>query len=316
MLNVIIKKYMNKIILALSSFITVVAICITYFVFCPMHNFLKSKRNPISVYEDNKLIVSSYNIRNDCDHGYRNFKYRAPLIKKNIELINPDIIGMQEVTTKQFKYFKSILKNYEHEVFFRENGTSGESCPLFFNPSVFEKIDSSSFYLSDTPLVYSISWNSACHRVCSYVLLKDKKTNKKLVVANTHLDLISEEARVKGFQTILNELNRRELSEYPTLIMGDFNEYYNEDENDEFQNLIRKDFVDAAVMANPSLKFAPTFNGYDVNSDLSRIDYIVGSKNKISFTDFKIYNNLYDIKLKKNQFPSDHYPISAEFVLE
>ncbi|MDE7478141.1 MAG: endonuclease/exonuclease/phosphatase family protein [Lachnospiraceae bacterium] len=254
----------------------------------------------------NEILVMSYNIRcwTVLDVGKKGWFYRADLVIDNISLMEPDIIGFQEVTSGQYAYLKDNLPGYVGIISYRDLMPWSEGCPIFFNTSRYELIESQSFWLSDTPDKISKGWGAAEYRICSYVILLDKKTNIKLSVFNTHLDHKSEEARINGLKVIVNRMDQ--LEDMPTILLGDFNST----EDMEAYEYIADIFLDVKYEAKKSMS-GNTYHNWGKQLKGLPIDYVLVSKDC-----FDIYEY---IVLKKNYagtYPSDHFPVCAKMKIK
>lgn len=267
--------------------------------------FLMDKEKAeISASQDDEFTVMSYNIRchTPLDLFKRSWYYRADMVKENIEEIGADIMGFQEVTKGQYNYLVDILPNYDSVINYRDESIISEGCPLFYNTNRFELIDKGSFWLSETPDVMSKSWGSAHYRICSYINLKDKVTNKELLVFNTHLDHKSVEARVNGIKVVLDKI--KEFGNKPAILMGDLNAKPN---SDTIESILEM-FNDSAILANNDLETV-TYHGFD-NVGAKRLDYIMLTPEKFTVESYYVYDNL-----KDGLYASDHSPIYAELKL-
>ncbi|MCQ2792131.1 MAG: endonuclease/exonuclease/phosphatase family protein [Bacilli bacterium] len=250
--------------------------------------------------KDNKdIVVMSFNIRciSDADKGNKYYKVRLPYIRKVLEEENPDIIGFQEAKVKQFKYLVKILKDYDYEYKKRDERKDGEATPIFYKKNRFTCLARDTFWLSDTYKEMSNTFNGSCCRICSYVCLKERNTNKELCVFNAHLDHKSDNARIKGVKLIKRLVGEFKYSDTPHLIIGDMNDHYGSAPiNELFIN-----YTDASKIKNDPNEV--TFHNY--GTDHQKIDYIALSKN-IKQLDYKVITTKYgDI------YPSDHYPIEV-----
>lgn len=258
-----------------------------------------SSQKPIKVKDNENIIVMSFNIRciNTNDTGIKDYKVRMPYIRKVLEDENPDVIGFQEVKVPQFKYLVKILKNYEYEYQKRDDRKEGEANPVFFKKNRFFCDAKKTFWLSDNYEVMSNTFGGKCYRICSYVHLKDQKTDKGFYVFNTHLDHVGQIARVKGVQTIKKVIKELNVGNDHHLIIGDMNDYYGSKPITElFLN-----YKDASKFNHKENE--TTFHNYGTEN--KKIDYIALSKN-ITQLDYKTITTKFgDI------FPSDHYPIEA-----
>lgn len=107
----------------------------------------------------------------------------------------------------------------------REAGGGGEYSCIFYDPERFDCLKENTFWLSETPEAPgSRSWGSACARICTYGLFRDRRNGREFLFANTHLDHISPEARENGIALILERL-KPYLRRYPAILTGDFNSF-------------------------------------------------------------------------------------------
>ena len=258
-----------------------------------------------AVESTDEITVMSANVRtwSPFDTGKKGWCYRAGLIVKNIASQGPDIIGFQEVTKVHYKYLTNALKGYENVLAYRDNSPLSEACPVFYNKSRFELKDKGSFWLSETPEKMSKDWGSACYRICSYVILTDKKGGGDLAVFNTHLDHISDTARINGIKVVLDKI--KQFGGLPSIIMGDFNA----DEKSSTYKSATKHFLDAKYQTENTMTGA-TYQGFGRQLERENIDYFMISKSGIKVSEYKIVNNTYD-----GVYPSDHFSIVIKIEL-
>lgn len=172
------------------------------------------------------IRVGTYNIRlSPGDAGTPNAwpERRADLVElvRDLEL---DVFGMQEVCPDQAQYLRENLPEFAFVGDHREaDRKSGEASPVFYRKSRFEPLKSGTFWLSETPDVpASKSWGTCCTRVCSYLVLRDRRTGRRFCFANTHTDHVSELAREKGMQLIVERM--KDFGEgAPIVFTGDHN---------------------------------------------------------------------------------------------
>lgn len=254
---------------------------------------------------DNITIMSA-NVRtwSPLDIGTKSWFYRADLQIENISSVSPDIIGFQEVTAMHYKFLTNALKGYDNVIQYRTDSKFAEACPVFYRSDRFDLKDKGSFWLSETPEVQSKDWGSACYRICSYAVLTDKSSGKDFVVFNTHLDHISDEARINGINVVLDKI--QQFGSLPSIIMGDFNA----DEESETYAATTALFDDAKYQTENTDSGA-TYQGWGANLDDPNIDYFMISKTGIKVNKYKIVNNTYD-----GAYPSDHFAIMLNINLE
>ena len=218
--------------------------------------------------------------------------------------MKPDIVGFQEVTFLHYDHLKDTMPDYDSEIAYRDDFVLSEGCPIFYRRDKFEKTESGSFWLSETPEVMSKDWGSSHYRICVYVILKEIATGKEFVVFNTHLDNVSDEARINGINVILDKIST--FGDLPSFLMGDLNAEPGSVTIDSALNY----FDDTARLAGVT-DDAPTFHGWGNKSKEERIDYILSSKGDAEVSEYKIHNNLHG-----DAYSSDHYSIYVKVKLK
>lgn len=246
-----------------------------------------------------EMVMMSTNVRfyNPLDFFKKSWFYRADLIAEDIETVAPDIIGFQEATFIHYDYLVDIMDGYDSVMAYRDDFILSEGCPIFWRTDRFEKIDSGSFWLSETPEVMSKDWGSSHYRIAVYVILRDKVTNKEFAVFNTHLDNVSDEARINGIKVVLDKMS--EFGDLPSYLMGDMNA------TDDTETILstKNDFDDAKVIS-PVTEDTRTFHGWGDPEENERIDYILISKGDAEVYEYHVYDNCYD-----GVYSSDHSSI-------
>lgn len=248
---------------------------------------------------DGSMTVMSTNVRYIApeDLFTKSWFYRSDLIAEDIEGVHPDIIGFQEATFVHYGYLQKIMKGYDSEMAYRDNFVLSEGCPIFWRTDRFEKLDSGSFWLSETPEVMSKDWGSEHYRICVYVRLRDLETGKEFAVFNTHLDHTSDLARINGIKVVLDKI--KEFGNIPAYLMGDLNA---KEDSETIQST--KDSFDDAKLISPITEDTATFHGWGEAQDPRRIDYIMISKGDATVYEYHVVNNLHgDI------YSSDHSSI-------
>lgn len=171
--------------------------------------------------------VMSYNIRyannsdGDFSWGNRKDKLAQKIVKDAC-----DIICMQEVLKEQIDFLNATLPNYGYFGVGRDDGKqAGEYVPVYYNKKRFALHKAGTIWLSDTPDTVSNTWNAACLRIATWVVLNDLQTEKKTIVINTHFDHESQQARINSAD-LINKLAFNLQNDYgriPIVLCGDFN---------------------------------------------------------------------------------------------
>ncbi len=295
-------KTWKKIVIAIAAVVLAAAILGVgqMFIYYPHYKANKEAVSIKDIDDKGELRVMSCNLRciSPTDFGKKSWFYRADLQIKNIVSEAPDIIGFQESTKYHYAYLCDVLKEYDSVITYRDNAFLSEGCPVFYRADKYTLIDKGSFWLSETPEEMSKDWGSACYRVCSYVILETIDSKTSFVVFNTHLDHISDEARINGIKVILDKI--KEFGGLPSMIMGDFNA----GENSETYKSATENFLDAKYQTDNTVSGC-TYQNFGRALDRENIDYLMISKTGFTVNSYKVVTTTYD-----GVYPSDHFPIS------
>ena len=238
------------------------------------------------------------------DIGKKSWFYRADLVVKGIENEAPCIIGFQECTKWQYKYLCDVLPEYDSVITYRDDSKTSEGCPVFYKEDLYSLKEKGSFWLSETPDKMSKDWDSAYYRICSYVILEEKQTEREFVVFNTHLDHISDEARIKGTRVVLDKI--AQFGGMPAVLMGDFNA----EEDSETYRSATANFLDAKYQTENTMTSC-TYQDWGEGLDRDCIDYVMISKSGFKVNSYKVVTDTYD-----GVYSSDHFPLSVSLTLE
>ena len=248
---------------------------------------------------DGSMTIMSTNVRYVAPEDILNRSWfkRAGLIFEDINSVKPDIIGFQEATFIHYDYLQKILVGYDSEIAYRDNFVLSEGCPIFYRTDKFEKIDSGSFWLSETPEVMSKDWGSEHYRICVYLRLREIESGREFLVFNTHLDHTSDLARINGIAVVLDKI--AEFDDIPAYLMGDLNAK----EDSETIESTKDSFDDAKIIADIT-EDTVTFHGWGKAENPRRIDYIMISKGDAEVYEYHVANNLHG-----ETYSSDHLSI-------
>lgn len=256
--------------------------------------------------QDLSFNIATYNIRYDAKKDTANaWEKRAPVIKGIVHFNEVAIFGIQEGLHHQVEALDSLLPNHAYVGVGRDDGAEkGEYSAIFYNQLEFEVLESETFWLSETPEKPSKAWDASLPRICTWAVLKNKKTNTAIFVFNTHFDHIGKVARLNSAKLIHKKI-KEIASNNPVLLMGDFN---TEPGSNVYNTLVSNNFKDAfAISETPHFGPEASFNAFNFNEvPTRRIDFIFVNE---YFTVLKhaILNNNYNLK-----YPSDHFPVVAE----
>ena len=185
----------------------------------------------IPVREDGKieLIASSFNIRNENnrDPGERAWTRRVGNAVRLIRRMEPDVMGMQELTHGQAADLRASLPDYEFFGIGREDGRKqGEYAAIFFRRDRFslDRAEGGTFWLSGTTeKAGSATWGNTLPRIATWVRLLDLATGRGFYVMNTHFDHRHQGSREEAALLIARRLDDRRYPDEPVVLLGDFN---------------------------------------------------------------------------------------------
>ena len=300
---------------------------------------------------DAPIRVGTYNIRlSPGDKGTPNaWAERKADMVGLIRKLDLDVFGLQEVCPDQAAYIRGQMPDNEFVGDHREaDRKTGEASPVCFRKSRFEALKKGTFWLSETPDVpASKSWGTACTRVCSYLILRDRLTDKTFCYANTHTDHVSALAREKGMLLIIERMKEFGAGS-PIVFTGDHNCRENEKPAEAVAEILKNALYEterppeggwrtwngwrwreAEVSTAEALKLdVVARNEQRVHPDKSgkergkadaldasfyekcggpRIDYIYVSEG-MRVLDYRTVN---DPRPGKKLYPSDHFPVVA-----
>ena len=277
-----------------------------------------------------QIKIGSYNIRlQSGDKGTPNaWDERKADLAAFIGKLDLDAFGLQEVCPDQADYLTNSLPHYTMVGVHREDGKrKGEASPVFFRKDRFEAIKSGTFWLSETPDVPgSKSWNTACTRVCSWMLLKDKRTGNTFCFANAHTDHKSELARKNGMLLIIERMREFAPAGTPIVFTGDHNCTETSEPAMAVSALLKDTLYSTETPPSGPWR---TYNGWkwkDSETTIGealkmqsgareeqgpRIDYIYVSEG----IRVKSHASRADSRPGVSLYPSDHFPVTAEIEL-
>jgi endonuclease/exonuclease/phosphatase family metal-dependent hydrolase len=266
------------------------------------------------------LRVMTFNIRGYYNRDPHNtWTEREALNVATIRRCAPDIIGFQEANGRNVAAYHRALAEYHYVAWPPYNNEPPHQFPaIFWRPDRLRPLACETFWLSETPDVYSGSWETDCIRSAAWIRFRCVESGAEIVHLNTHLDHISERARVEGARLISERLAEMRDSGAAAVVTGDFNAPVG---SATYRLFADAGFVDAhAACGNddePSRSF--TYHGFEGEefrgSDAAprRIDWILlrdGASTSVRGRSCEIVRDA-----APPVYPSDHYPVVAEIDL-
>ena len=220
---------------------------------------------------------ATFNMRLDTPaDSLNNWKYRKERVAQYIQNMKLDVVGTQEVLQNQFNDLKSLLPDFEGVGVARDDGKeTGEYSAVFYRKSVFDALDSGTFWLAENPdSVGMMGWDAACVRVATWAKLQHKATGKIVMAVNTHFDHVGKVARRESALLIIRKI-KEIVGDRPAVLTGDFNVT---DQSEAYNTIVSNEFVllDAHKVAEKVGGVSYTFHDFDRREmeKRSKIDFV------------------------------------------
>ncbi len=246
---------------------------------------------------DNHISFFCLNLRfglaDDGPHSWEHRKAAYPALLNNHPA---DFYAFQEANDFQVRFLQSLLKDYEM-IGQRSPAPDYWQNNVIFYHRRWSCLNSSHFYLSDTPDIPSKYPDSKWPRQCTMGTFQ--KNDFQMTVINTHFDF-EPEVQLRSALLILNRLND-EHAKGSAVLMGDLN-------------------------AGPNSSCVAELISERVGFKSAFWPHEVGTHHQFSGTpqgdpiDWILYRG--DLKKQRNEiltqsmdgiFPSDHFPLTAMF---
>jgi endonuclease/exonuclease/phosphatase family metal-dependent hydrolase len=253
-----------------------------------------------------EMKVMTFNLRVNVESdGKNSWPHRITKVAEVINTQQPLMFGTQEGNLDMLNDLSKELPDYEWIGQGRFGGKKDEFCAIFYKQEDVKLIQTEDFWLSETPSVPgSKSWETDYPRMCTIAHFK-VKDEKELLLFNTHLDHISQNARENGIKLIVEKMEKKiQETKLPALLMGDFN---SEPGNNVIQYLDGVNFMRSCYENEDMM--GTTYHDFEGGEDGPQIDYIYFSEGLkqlemgIDRTDFS------------GKYPSDHYPVWSTIIV-
>jgi endonuclease/exonuclease/phosphatase family metal-dependent hydrolase len=250
--------------------------------------------------------IMTFNLRVNVESdGSNAWPYR---VKKVADVINeqkPLIIGTQEGNLDMLNDLSEELPEYKWVGQGRFGGKADEFCAIFYRQEEVTLVDTEDFWLSETPLVPgSRSWETDYPRMCTIAHFR-LTNDKEVLLFNTHLDHISQNARINGIKLIVENMKMKlQVTGLPALLTGDFN---SEPDNEVIKYLEEETYLNSCYKNEDMM--GTTYHDFDGGEDGPLIDYIYHT-DELKQLQMEIDRTNFDGK-----YPSDHYPVWATYSL-
>ncbi len=268
-------------------------------------------------YIEHKVRVGSFNIRVSgmgADRGTDNeWSKRKSRVIKSIEQNKYDFFGVQEVTSEQQEYLKKELKDYTCKFFspYSQSGSGDKAQGLIYKTADYTLSDWHIFWPSDTPDTMTQNdknGENLHNRGACCAVLTHKVSGVKIFMMVMHGFL--DDAAGDKYAYVNNDREKMyNTNGYPAFFVGDFNA----DPGRPAYNTWVKHWKDTYIVVGKDKRVGPdgTFNNWKVNQTTfaQRIDFVLYRG------DAEPQNYVCDVTKFDGFFPSDHFPIYADFTV-
>jgi endonuclease/exonuclease/phosphatase family metal-dependent hydrolase len=255
---------------------------------------------------DDRLRAMSFNVRVDtAEDGADAWPERVGKVESVVRLHAPAVVGGQEALAHQYEALCDRLSTYEWYGVGRRADGSGERVPIGYRTDRFDRLERGTFWLSERPEeAGSVGWDASLPRTATWVRLRERASERRLLCCNVHLDHEGSRARAASARLLAGRLPEIADGD-PVVLLGDFNCAPDSDPYDQ----LTEQFHDAkAVAERPHHGPTGTFHGFG-GEPRERIDYVfvdgVGVRQHATLTD----------RWDDGRYPSDHFPVVADLGL-
>jgi endonuclease/exonuclease/phosphatase family metal-dependent hydrolase len=252
--------------------------------------------------------VMSFNIRGALSSdGCDGWLFRRARVRRLLAAYRPTVLAAQEVLWPVEHELAAALPRHA-----RVRGPRtgrrlvGVRNPLYVDGAIAIEAQGG-FWLSRTPTRFSRGPGARHVRAATWIV--GRVGNARVIFVNTHLDHESEAARALAIDVLVAELGRLGWPRIPAIVAGDFNANAGDTLH---RRLLDGGLVDSWSGGDDAFTFHG-FTGRPVPPD-RRIDWILASPS-LRVAHAAILRDA-EPGLFGPRYPSDHFPVLADFVLD
>lgn len=229
---------------------------------------------------------------------------RRDLVVEIIRRYRPHILGTQEGKQWQLAFVAERLSpEYAMVAPDRVWDEESQYPTLFFRTGDMDLLGADEFWLSRTPRVHiSKDWDSAFPRMMNSGWFRDRLSGNEFVALVTHLDHVSDEARLEQGKMIGRWLAPRDE---PCIVMGDFNDWPGSPVHRALTGEYREMVDTWQALSREEGEESMTRHDFLGRPKKFRMDWILHSP------DFTVRDAVILRDNRDGLYPSDHYPYLA-----
>lgn len=264
------------------------------------------------------LRAMTYNIRlNTPADANDRWDTRRDALFGQIDLVRPDILGLQEVLPGQLRDAEAALPGYVRIGGGRDGtgengGDRGEASPLFVLRAAFTVAGGGMIWLSPTPDRPSRGWDGAYPRVATWAHLRRRGSGERVLAINTHWDHEGRQARLESAWLLRRWIAANRQAGERVVLMGDFNAGLDEDSLRALTAPADGPALADSRAAAGRRAFGPmgTFNGFDpARGDGPAIDHVLAGSGLVALRHTVLQQAF------AGHAASDHWPVIADLAL-
>lgn len=262
------------------------------------------------------IRVGSYNIRipstEDQNHETRNWDARKGFLWSSIEQCAFDVVGLQEVSSAQQEDLKSKWAGIYGMHFFSpysRDGKGDRAQGVMYRSNIFNISDIHFFWIGPDPdsmTTIDVDSNGTKYNRGGFCcVLTHKASGIKVFFMNTH-GCLNKDVGAQ-YASVFEQMEKRYNTEgLPAFLVGDMNAT----PDHSMMKTITGYWTDSYLKAARKTGIANTFNSWTSPNGLRRIDYVL-YRNASAPSLYCCDNTLFN-----NNYPSDHFPVYADFAIE
>jgi endonuclease/exonuclease/phosphatase family metal-dependent hydrolase len=252
------------------------------------------------------LKVMTFNVRTMTGKdGPNGWEFRRDLFADTIRRMHPDVIGTQELYKQQGDDTVERLPEYTWFGRDRYGKHTDEHMGIFYRKDSLKLIESGDFWYSSTPdQPASMDWGNIMPRMVNWGLFERLSDHKRFYLLDTHLPYRDQDEDIrtrcaKALAAFIAKLPKG----VPVIVTGDFNT----GPGGESHKVLTASLKDAWDTAPKREGPAETFHDF-TGKATKRIDWILSSG--VTARSVETITTS-----KDGRYPSDHFPVQADFEL-
>lgn len=266
------------------------------------------------MHPEEPLRVMSFNVRQmDGNDGPNDWEHRKDLLVETIRKHRPHLMGTQEIFAEQAEFIRQGIPELSAFGSGRFGDSRDKHNSIFFDARRLSLIECGDLWFSLTPSVPgSADWGIPRPRMVTWGRLR-RLDGKEILMLNTHMPYGrgAEVARHEATRVVLQAVAQLP-ADLPLFLTGDFNAAAGSDIYEMLTEKSTPNLRDAWKTAARTEGPEGTLNGFGQVSPRfadRRIDWILHRNAGATLRAETI------TRMRDGIYPSDHYPVCAEFSL-